>query len=195
MAIREYFVIGAIGVLCVFSFAIWLEKMLRIILGNYLLTALCLSLSPTLDRLMWWTATQEASIQNSLWFLFTNKTIVILIVYFFLLILIFAKSRIKIDVNFGGLKKVFYFILVVPMTILSVLFTLEIAILGVDIFSTAALTQTALTMPIPALYQNFLINTPMLISLHAFLTILLLSDIHFSLPRRRISLPDVSMEE
>lgn len=195
MAIREYFVIGAIGVLCVFSFAIWLEKMLRIILGNYLLTALCLSLSPTLDRLMWWTATQDSSIQSSLWFLFTNKTIVILVVYLLLLVLIFAKSRIRIDVQFGGFKKILFFVLVVPLTILSVLFTLEIAILGINIFNTTALTQTALTMPIPSLYQNFLINTPVMISLHAFLTILLLSDMHFSLPRRKISLPDVSIEE
>lgn len=195
MAIREYFVIGAIGVLCVFSFAIWLEKMLRIILGNYLLTALCLSLSPTLDRLMWWTATQDSSIQSSLWFLFTNKTIVILVVYLLLLVLIFAKSRIRIDVQFGGFKKIFFFVLVIPLTILSVLFTLEIAILGINIFNTTALTQTALTMPIPSLYQNFLINTPVMISLHAFLTILLLSDMHFFLPRRKISLPDVSIEE
>lgn len=195
MATREYFVIGAIGVLCVFSFAIWLEKMLRIILGNYLLTALCLALWPTLDRLLWWAGTQDATLQSSLWFLFTNKTITILIIYFLMLILIFAKSRINVWVHFSGIKKIIFFVLAVPMTILSTLFTLEIAILGVVVFDVPALTQVVSQMPIPYAYQNFLINTPIFISVHALVTILLLSDLHLKLPRRKISLPDVSIDD
>lgn len=55
-----------------------------------------------------------------------------------------------------AVSKKYFFILVTPMTILSVLFTLEIAILGIDMFSTAALAQATLTMPIPSLYQNFI---------------------------------------
>jgi hypothetical protein len=48
MAVREYFIVGALGILCVFSLAIGIEKMMKIILSNYMLSVLCLTLSPTL---------------------------------------------------------------------------------------------------------------------------------------------------
>lgn len=195
MATREYFVIGAVWILCVFSFAVWLEKMMKIIIWNYLLTALCLALWPTIDWFISWLGLQDPSIQQTVAPLLTNKTIVILIVYLLMLVLVFAKSRINIDIQVSGVKRVIYFVLAVPMTILSILFTLEIAILWVSVFSIPELATIVSGMPIPSWYQQFLINTPVMICLHAFVTIFLLSTITLFPKRGGISMPSISIEE
>ena len=96
MALREYFILGAIGVLCVFSLAIGVEKMMKIILGNYMLIALCLAVGPTVDRATMWFSGQMPDVQQTVGFLFTNKTIITLVIYILMLILIFVKSRLHV---------------------------------------------------------------------------------------------------
>lgn len=34
----EYFIFGSVGILCVFSLAIGLERMIKVVIGNYMLT-------------------------------------------------------------------------------------------------------------------------------------------------------------
>lgn len=34
----EYFIFGAVGILCVFSLAIGLERMVKVVIANYMLT-------------------------------------------------------------------------------------------------------------------------------------------------------------
>lgn len=177
MAIREYFVLWAIGILCVFSLAIGVEKMMKIMFGNYLLSILCLALWPTLDVIMWWSSVQMPDVQKSLHFLFTNKTITILVIYLLMLILIFVKSRLHVWFYLGGAQKIFVTILCIPMTIISILLTLEIAILGVQAFDVLALQSLASTMPISQIYKDFIINTPIIVAVHTFVTILMLSDL------------------
>ncbi len=157
--------------------------MMKIILGNYLLTALCLALAPTITVLTGRVSTQAPDVQNSLWFLFTNTTIVILVVYLLMLILIFVKSRIHIGLNLWGPAKILMLILAIPMTIISIMLTLEIAVLWINVFDMSALEVLASSMPVSMVYKQFVMYTPVIISIHAFITVLMLSDI--SLPKRR----------
>ena len=73
--------------------------MMKIILGNYLLTALCLTLSPAIDVLFARLGARSPDIMNTITPVFSNKTIVILVIYLLLFLLIFAKSRIYIGLN------------------------------------------------------------------------------------------------
>lgn len=183
MAIREYFVLGAVGILSVFSLAIWLEKMMKIILGNYLLTALCLALSPTITVLTGRVTVQAPDVQQSIWFLFTNTTIIILVVYLLMLILIFVRSRIHIGMNLSGPAKIAMLILAIPMTILSIILTLEIAVLWLQAFDMIALKVLASSMPVAMVYKQFVMYTPVIIAIHAVITVLMLSNISF-LPKK-----------
>ena len=45
----EYFIFGAVGILCVFSLAIGLERMVKVVIANYMLTGLCLALWSVID--------------------------------------------------------------------------------------------------------------------------------------------------
>lgn len=193
MATREYFVLGSIGILCVFSLAIGLEKMMKIILWNYLLTALCLALTPTISVLTGRVTIQAPDVQQSIWFLFTNTTIIILVVYLIMLILIFVKSRIHIGMNLSGPAKVAMLVLAIPMTIVSIMITLEIAVLWLKAFDMVALQVLASSMPVSLFYKQFVIYTPVIISVHAFITVLMLSDI--SLMPKKGSSPHISIDD
>lgn len=193
MATREYFVLGSIGILCVFSLAIGLEKMMKIILWNYLLTALCLALTPTISVLTGRVTIQAPDVQQSIWFLFTNTTIIILVVYLLMLILIFVKSRIHIGMNLSGPAKVAMLVLAIPMTIVSIMITLEIAVLWIKAFDMVALQVLASSMPVSSFYKQFVMYTPVIISIHAFITVLMLSDI--SLLPKKGSSPHISIDD
>lgn len=194
MELREYFVLWAIGILCVFSLAIGIEKMMKIILGNYLLTALCLTLSPAIDAVMGRVGTQSPDISASIWAVFTNKTIIVLVVYLLLFLLIFAKSRIYIWFNLSGLKKVLMTILCIPMTVVSIALTLEIAVLGLQAFDVIALEKLASSMPVASIYQQFVAHTPLIICVHTLIAVFMLADIN-RIPKRKTFVPDITLGE
>lgn len=172
--------------------------MMKIILWNYLLTALCLTLSPTISALMNWIATQAPDVAQTIAPVFENKTIVILVIYLIMLLLLFLKSRISVHFHVWGLKKAFLTVLCIPMTIVSIATTLQIAVLGLQTFDMTALQSMTAMLPIQDIYKQFIANTPIVICIHAFLTILILSHINwtpkipsFSFRRRE---PDTTSE-
>lgn len=95
----EYFIFGAIGILCVFSLAIGLERMVKVVVANYMLTGLCLALSGVIDRFVLWIDAIYPGSGASFAFLQDNKTTVILVIYLLLLLLIFLKSHIRVSMH------------------------------------------------------------------------------------------------
>lgn len=180
MAIREYFILWAIWILCVFSLAIGIEKMMKIILWNYLLTALCLTLAPTLWALMWWVTAVAPDVAQTIAPAFENKIIITLIVYLLMLLLLFLKSRISVHFHLSWIKKVFLTLICIPMTIVSIATTLQIAVLWLQAFDMAALQSMVSSLPIQDIYKQFISNTPIVICVHAFLTIIILSNINWT---------------
>jgi hypothetical protein len=195
MALREYFILGAIGVLCVFSLAIGVEKMMKIILGNYMLIALCLAVGPTVDRATMWFSGQMPDIQQTVGFLFTNKTIITLVMYILMLILIFVKSRLHVGFHFTQSQRMLMTLLCIPMTIVSIIITLEIAVLGAKAFDPAALQTLLADVPVQGWLRWAALNTPVIVFFHALITILMSSDLKFNLPKKTYSMPDISIED
>jgi fumarate reductase subunit D len=103
--------------------------MMKIILANYLLTALCITIAPAIDAFMGRLGTQAPDVGNAIGQAVANKTIITLILYLLLFLLLFAKSRLHIGFHLSGIKKIFMTILCIPMTVLSIALTLEIAVL------------------------------------------------------------------
>lgn len=202
MAIREYFILWAVGILCVFSLAIWLEKMMRIVLGNYLLTSLCLTLIPAIDAAMVWLYGQAPDVWQTIQPLLTNKTLIVLVVYLLALLLLFLKSRLSIHFHVSGIKKVLLTILGIPLTIISIATTLQVAVLWTQVFNAQSLQALVATLPLQDIYKQFIIATPVIICIHAIITILLLSNFNripsfswFSFRKKSSSMPDISLEE
>ncbi|MBP6086106.1 hypothetical protein KA478_02775 [Patescibacteria group bacterium] len=121
-----------------------------------------------------------------------------LVVYLVMLLLLFLKSRISINFHVSGLKRVFLTIIGIPLTVISIATTLQIAVLGVQAFDITALQVLVSSWPLDGTYKQFIVNTPIVICLHAFITIFILSTINW-IPkinlRRKASLPDISLED
>lgn len=195
MAIREYFVLGSIGILCVFSLAIGIEKMMKIILGNYMLMVLCLAIGPTIDWFTMWFGGQLPDAQQTVDLLFTNKTIVTLVVYILMLILIFVKSRLHVGFRLNPTTKILMTILCIPMTIVSIIVTLTIAVIGLQTFDPGALQTLLANAPLYGWLRIMVLNTPVIIFFHAVITVFMSSDLKISLPKKTYSMPDIHIEE
>lgn len=203
MAIREYFIVWSLWILCVFSLAIWIEKMMKIVLWNYLLTALCLTLAPSLWAFVWRLTLNAPDVAQTISPAFENKIIITLVVYLLMLLLFFLKSRISIHFHVGGLQKIFLTIVCIPLTIVSIATTLQIAVLWLQAFDMWALQTMVATLPIQDVYKNFISYTPIIICVHAIITIFVLSHINwipkapsFSFKKKETeSLPDIVIED
>jgi hypothetical protein len=127
---------------------------------------------------MGWLQMQAPDIAQTISPLFTNKTIIVLVVYLLLLLLLFLKSRISVHFHVGGVQKIFLTVLCIPLTIISIAITLQIAVLGLQAFDSSALQAMVGPLTMPAYYKQFILNTPIVICLHAFITVLVLSHIN-----------------
>lgn len=84
-------------------------------------------------------------------------------------------------------------IIAIPMTIVSIFLTLQIAVLGLQAFDLIALRALVDTLPLPPLYKTGIAHTPVIITLHALITVLMLSDISFKI--KKSSIPQIIANE
>jgi hypothetical protein len=179
MAIREYFVLWAVGILAVFSLAIWLERMLKIVLGNYLLMVLCLTLPTALWSFLSWLNAAAPDIGQAIAPAFSNMTIIVLVVYLLLLLLLFSRGRVSIHFHHKWLWRFLLTMLCIPLTIISIATTLSVAVLGQSAFDVAALQILAAWLQVHEIYKILITQMPAIISIHVFVTVLVLSNISF----------------
>lgn len=192
----EYFIFGSVGILCVFSLAIGLERMVKVVIANYMLTGLCIALWWVIDRFVVWIDTVMPGTGAQVAFLQDNKTTVILIIYLLLLLLVFLKSNIRVSMHASGLKRFILTILFVPLTVASIIITLELAILGADAFNMTNMTLTAQSFSANPVVFTFVQMTPVWLFIHTIVTILLISNIKLpSMKRRSAEGMDVGMME
>lgn len=107
-----YIIIGVVGLLSVFSFVVGTEKMIKIILGNYILSSICLAASQSIDVLVNFLLTTPETkfggmTYKSLALLCTDgKTTIVLILYVVLLVVIYKTSKIHVTLPMDpGLNK------------------------------------------------------------------------------------------
>ncbi|HMT00926.1 MAG TPA: hypothetical protein PKC14_01240, partial [Candidatus Absconditabacterales bacterium] len=144
--VMNYIIAGLIGVLFVFAFAIGIDKMMRIILGNYLLTIICVALGSTIDTISFAIKPLVSQIAflgvtfGQLDFFLTNsKLTIIILTYLVLMVLIFSKSKIYISLPSDENTRIFLKIIIIPLTVISAILTAQTAILGPTIFNTNSL--------------------------------------------------------
>lgn len=180
----EYFIFGAVGILCVFSLAIGLERMIKVVVANYMLTGMCLALRTVIDWFVLRIDTVSPGMGESFRFLADNKTSVILVFYLLLLLLIFLKSNIRVSMHAAGVKRFILTILFVPLTVVSIIMTLELAILGTNAFDMTQMAVIAQGFSANPFVYGFVQMTPVWLFVHTIVTILLISNIKLPSLRR-----------
>lgn len=181
-----YIFIVVLGALVIFSFAIGIEKMIKIILWNYILSSIARASSAAISVLInYIKANPDVSFfgmgSTTLANFFTNgKTTIILILYILLIVLVYKKSKIHISLPMDDASRKMTQIIFVPLTVISIILTLQIALMGMEVTNIQSLSwlgETISTNPYIMMYFSL---TPVWILLHGIVTIFLTSELKVS---------------
>ncbi len=177
-----YSIVVVIGILAIFSFTIGIDKMIRVILGNYILTSICLAASQSIAL---WTKTMRNTPELTTFgfnnikfanFLDNGSMTIILILYVILLVIIYRTSKIRIALPSDEAIKKMLQLIFVPLTILSVVLTLQIAILWMDGINITAIGSIATAVQNNPYMFRFVSMTPVWILIHGLFTIFITSE-------------------
>lgn len=194
----EYVVIGVLGLLSIFSFVIGQEQMIKLVLSNYIISIACLFFSHSLSVMIVLLQEQEwgsflgITYDKWLYFLESGQTTLVLVLFGVLLITVFLHSEVEITLPDDRLWWSIFSILLIPLTVFSVLFTLQIAVFGDSILRVEQLRALASSLTSQPWLAQVFIFTPVWISLHALITLWLTTRI--GVQYRRSSLPTPGLE-
>ena len=181
-----YGIVVLVGILAIFSFSIGIDKMIRIILGNYILSSICLAASQSIQlavqymnktpalRFMGFSYDKVANFLNS------GSMTIILILYVILLVIIYRTSKIRIVLPSDEALKKMLQLIFVPLTVISMVLTLQIAILGMNGINVSGISSIATVVANNPYMYRFVSLTPVRILLHGIITILITSEFKVS---------------
>ena len=119
---------------------------------------------------------------------FTNgSTTIILILYVILLVLIYKKSKIRIIVPMDEASKKMLQIILVPLTVISMVLTLQIALMGINVTNIVSIQNLATIISTNPYIVKFISLTPVWILLHGIVTIIITSEFKISIKTDEIS--------
>ena len=130
-----YGIVILVGILAIFSFSIGIDKMIRIILGNYILSSICLAASQSINlAVQSMSKTPELTFMGFSYdkvanFLNSGSMTIILILYVILLVIVYRTSKIRIVLPADEALKKMLQLIFVPLTVISMVLTLQIVIL------------------------------------------------------------------
>lgn len=177
----QYFLFGLGGVLCIFAVVIGLEKMVKMVIANFLLLGLCLRVSFGIDyffqtyNLIFTWGTETAQQIYSV--IAGSKITIVLLFYLGMLILIFTRSRFSISVQSTQLNEIMMTLLFVPITMISTFLVIATIILGTSIVDINQISSLANTLTANPYIYKFIILTPLRIVLEGVVVMILLFDI------------------
>lgn len=172
-----------VGILAIFSFSIGIDKMIRIILWNYILSSICLAASQSINLAVETMKKTPESTTLGFWnakfanFLDNGSMTIILILYIILLVIVYRTSKIRIVLpGDEALKKILQLIFV-PLTVISMVLTLQIVLLGMDGINITAIGSIATAVANNPYMFQFVSLTPVWILLHGIVTIIITSEL------------------
>jgi hypothetical protein len=109
-------------------------------------------------------------------FLDNGSMTIVMILYIVLLVIVYKTSKIRIVLPGDEAIKKMLQILFVPLTVLSMILTLQIAILGMDGVNITAISNVANAVTNNPYMFTFISLTPLRILIHGIITILITSE-------------------
>jgi hypothetical protein len=114
-------------------------------------------------------------------FFSNGRATIVLILYIILIVIIYRKSKIHITLPMDEASKKMMQIVFVPLTIISVILTLQIALMGMDVANIQSLTRLGTNISSnPYIIQYFSL-TPVRIVLHGLITVFLTTEMKLSI--------------
>lgn len=170
--------VAIVGMLALLSLILGLQKMIRIIMANYLISSILLGLSNFTDLVTRWLLSSQSDRRVDgfqIWFgklIMAGKPTFLLTVYFVLLLFIITKSHIGIgDIKSPVLRWVLTLVFL-PCTIISILLSIALAIFGSKVMTIDGISELASNFSGNVYVYNFVMLTPLWVVIPWLITIL-----------------------
>lgn len=169
-----YCILWVVAILCVLAFSLKLEKMVQIMIWNYILWLLFFSLWFCMDLAL---VSEELSPVQS--FFVESKSRILLLLYWILFFFfVYRRSKIRIDFSSDPLIYKPLYLAFVPLTVISMLVTIWFIGLWTNAFSLA--TLNSISEYTQNIYlQKIILNFPYIICGYCFLSLLAITDLKF----------------
>lgn len=173
-------------ILVVISVVLWLENMIKIVLGNYILGTISLTLMQSIDLLVGFLSAHSDAV--FVWISYTSlvgfvtaaKATIVLIIYFVLLFVLYKQSQITVRMpGEDSLQRALY-ILLVPLAASSMLLTLWIVLSGLWLSQDVILSLIGQWANID-LVARIVAMLPVWILLHGLCTMLITSELRMTI--------------
>lgn len=176
----DYFLLGILGILLIFAVWIWLDKIIRLIIWNYLVSTMCLSVWNGINILIDYLNKNPASMLNQIpsiqEYLIKWKPYLNLALYFIILILLLSRSRIWYNIQ-NKIMRFIFTILLAPLAVFSLIVSLCITVIWSKFLDYDYMMQFASTYQASPWLYKFLILTPLWIIIPWIVLILFSLDI------------------
>lgn len=167
-----YCILWVIAILCVLAFALKLEKMMQIIIWNYILWTLFFSLWFCFDLLL--NTNSDSSILS---FISSAKVWILLTLYaLFFFFFVYRRSKIRVDFSSDPLIYKPLYLLFVPLTVVSMVVTIWLIILWWNAFSFWVLNSISdFTQNI--YLHKIIVNFPYIVCAYSFISLFAITDL------------------
>jgi hypothetical protein len=182
-----YIILSLVAILIILAFIIGNEKMVKVLIGNYILAILCLGVNQSLESFaVFLLANPETIILNISYESIANmitigKSTIVMVIYLILLFILYQKSKIKLSLPGDEIGQKIFSLILVPMTVVSIFLTLEIVLLWEKSFDPEVLQTIASSFTTNIYIIKAMVRTPLWIALHALATIIISTEIKFSI--------------
>lgn len=183
--VLTYIVIGIVALLAIFSFLLWTQQMIKLIIGNYVIWLLVLAFSMSITiaiqyfkehpdgSLLWIDFSKFESLFQS------GQITLVLLLYIASVLILFTQTDFRISLPTQETQKNIAMVLLIPLTIFSIILGLEIAIFGQKLFHIQELVLFSTKVTTNQMLYSFLVLTPVWIFFHAVATLYLLTLLRF----------------
>ena len=167
-----YCILWLVAILCVLAFSLKLEKMVQIMIWNYILWLFFFALWFCIDL-----ALQSSEMDSVNKFFMESKSRILLLLYWiFFFFFVYRRSKIRIDFSSDPLIYKPLYLAFVPLTVVSMLVTIWFIGLWTNAFSLA--TLNSISEYTQNIYlQKIILNFPYIICGYCFLSLLAITDL------------------
>lgn len=179
--LAEYTVIWVFTLVAIFSFLIWPQQMIKMILWNYIVSAVILWFQASSRLLVTWLLQNESL--TFVWFTYPSIASLIesgvvtlsLVLFVFLVIVVFQKADLSLSFPHDEIIQKSLFVFMVPLTVLSVVFNLTLVFFWANVFDISFLVESAQSLTQTSLMYDAIVLLPVWMTLHALATIAILT--------------------
>ncbi|MDR0606905.1 MAG: hypothetical protein LBG52_00805 [Candidatus Peribacteria bacterium] len=187
--------LGAIAIL-IWAVIMGTEKMVRLIIGNYIIGGTCYAFGESIHyRANQLANTPESSFlginyQTLANVLHTGQLTFVLVLFIILTILVYTSSTIKVSTIQHPSAEKLYYIALIPLTLLSFIFALSLAVMGQGM-ETIAIIQQNVSVTF-SFVREFIQTMPLRMFAHGVIVLLVSSHIRMQLSfsKKTTTLPE-----